>query len=43
MELYNLTADPLETRDVAHQHTDVAGSIKAMLSAQGLSCVCYQC
>jgi len=43
MELYNLSADPLEANEVGAQHSTVIDGIKRMLSTEGLSCKCYQC
>ena len=43
MELYNLTADPFETVDVAAVHGDLVHTIKALLMRQRLSCSCWQC
>ena len=43
LELYNLTADPNETNDVAADHDSVVAAIKTMLASEGLSCQCYQC
>jgi len=45
MELYNLTADPYETNDVATVGSGgkIVKSIKSLLAGKGLSCACWQC
>ena len=45
MQLYNLSADPAEERDVAAMGTgpEVVRQMKTMIVQQNYSCQCYQC
>ena len=43
MELYDLSSDPYETRDVVRENWQVAHGMKKMLSSKSLSCACFQC
>jgi hypothetical protein len=45
MELYDLTADPFETTNIAAvgRGPAIVESIKRTIVRQGLSCACFQC
>jgi len=43
MQLYDLSNDPSEQSDVAHQNLDVIAKLKDLVGSKGLSCRCYQC
>ena len=43
MQLYDLTADPFETTDVAGANPAVVSKIIALLMSKDVSCTCFQC
>lgn len=43
MEIYDLSADPFETSDVAAHETAVVTALKKLVISKNVSCVCYQC
>ena len=43
MELYDLSADPFETSNIASSRRAVVDSLKRLTIAQDLTCDCFQC
>jgi len=43
MRVFDLLADPYETKDVAVDRADIALSLKKFVISKNLTCMCYQC
>ena len=43
MLLFDLSTDPLESKDLAKASPDIVMKLKQLVVSKKLSCMCYQC